>query len=86
MYNPELGEYQIYDIDEFLTTPRTELMSVDQKMEVLMEEGLISQQSDIEADAFVEKNRNGIIIFSATTAAIVLLLVYLWEKKRRNDG
>ena len=71
-------------MDELLSAPRSQLASIEDKVKELSKQGIISHQSTVEAEEFVEKNKRGILVFGATTAAILLLLVYLSDKRRRH--
>ena len=82
VYDAETGKYQVYTVDELLSSPRSQISSVNEKITKLSREGLITRHSDLDAKEFVENNKKGVMIFGATAAAIILLLILMAELRR----
>lgn len=85
VYDAKSGEYKIYDVDEFLSAPKAELTTVDEKVRMLSAQGVITYQNNADGNSGLDsRNKRGLIVFGATAAAIVMLLVYLADRRRRH--
>ena len=83
VYDAAAKEYKIYNVDEFLSNPKTQLVSVNEKVKEMSKMGMISRGSDLEAAGFVDEHKNGIRIFAGTSLIILLLCLYLISRRYR---
>lgn len=84
IYNADTKSYEVYDVEDFLSNPKSEIATVSEKVKELTKQGLINNTTDLKAeDTLTDTNRYGIWIYCGIAAAILLLLGYLADRKRR---
>ena len=84
IYNADTKSYEVYDVEDFLSNPKSEIATVSEKVKELTKQGLINNTTDLKAeDILTDTNRYGIWIYCGIAAAILLLLGYLADRKRR---
>lgn len=84
IYNADTKSYEVYDVEDFLSSPKSEIATISEKVKELTKQGLINNATDLKAeDTITDTNRYGIWIYCGIAAAILLLLGYLADRKRR---
>ena len=84
IYNADTKSYEVYDVEDFLSSPKSEIATVSEKVKELTKQGMINNTTDLKAeDTLTDTNRYGIWIYCGIAAAILLLLLYLADRKRR---
>ena len=84
IYNADTKSYEVYDVEDFLSGPKSEIATISEKVKELTKQGLINNATDLKAeDTITDTNRYGIWIYCGIAAAILLLLGYLADRKRR---
>ena len=84
IYNADTKSYEVYDVEDFLSGPKSEIATISEKVKELTKQGLINNAADLKAeDTITDTNRYGIWIYCGIAAAILLLLGYLADRKRR---
>ena len=83
IYNADTKSYEVYDVEDFLSAPKDEIITVSEKVTELTKQGLINNATDLKAEdnKINDTNRYGILIYCGIAATILLLLGYLFNRK-----
>ncbi|MFR5600862.1 MAG: GLUG motif-containing protein [Lachnospiraceae bacterium] len=87
VYNAKTGEYEIYPVDEFLSKPKSQLTSVNERLKDLAMTGVVTGHGNLDVldtREFVDQNKYGLIVFGGTSVAILSLVVWLVTRKRKS--
>ena len=76
--------YEVFRASELLRGSGTAILSENQKLKLLQENGLAQHTVDLESMKLTnEETRNGLLLVGTATTAMLLLLGLLYYKKRR---